>query len=149
MPSAPVQGVVLAKTATFYATTGNVATLSRGDTLTLKGLQNATYIKAVYNGVSGYISAKNVMMLVGISARVRTNCWAYEYDGDAKAKLTFGAKVYIAAAIPTARAPSGSCAPIRPAAVWLTSKRATSTLKAWGVRSSGRLFLPFKIWSGA
>lgn len=95
MPSGSVKGIVIAKTATFYATTGKAATLSRGDTLTLKGMQNASYVKAVYNGASGYISVKNVMMLVGVSARVRTDCWAYEYNGDKKVRLPFGTKVYI------------------------------------------------------
>ncbi len=95
MPTGAVKGAVIAETATFYATTGKVTTLARGDRLTLKGMQNDSYIKATYDGVSGYVSAKDVMMLVGVSARVRKDCWAYEYDGDRKVKLTFGAAVYM------------------------------------------------------
>lgn len=95
MPTGSVGGIVIAKTATFYATTGEATTLARGDQLTLKGMKNTSYIKASYGGASGYVNCKSVMMLVGVSARVRTDCWAYEYEGDQKAKLTFGAKVYM------------------------------------------------------
>ena len=34
-------------------------------------------------------------MPVGVSARVRADCWAYAYNGDRNVKLTFGAKVYM------------------------------------------------------
>ncbi len=95
VPNGPFDGIVIAKTATFYATSGQVSTLDRGTTLTLRGMKNASYAKATYNGTNGYINVKNVMMLVGISARVRTDCWAYEYGGDQKAKLSSGAKVYM------------------------------------------------------
>ncbi len=95
VPKGSVKGVVIAETANFYATTGTVTTLERGDEITLKGMQNASYVKASYAGTSGYVSVGSVMMLVGISARVRADCWAYEYAGDRKARLTFGAKVYM------------------------------------------------------
>jgi hypothetical protein len=36
-------------------------------------MQDDSYVKAVYNGVGGYVSAKDVMMLVGFSARVRAD----------------------------------------------------------------------------
>jgi hypothetical protein len=95
MPKGSVKGVVIAETAAFYSTAGKVSTLSRGDQLTLKGMKNASYARASYAGTSGYVNVKDVMMLVGVSAHVRADCWAYEYAGDRKVKLTFGAKVYV------------------------------------------------------
>lgn len=95
MPHGSIEGIVIAKNATFYTTAGKSMTLERGDRVKLKGMQNSKYAKVSHDGTSGYIDVKNVMMLVGVSARVRKDCWAYEYAGDDKVKLTFGTKIYM------------------------------------------------------
>lgn len=94
-PTGSFKALVLAESTTFYATTGQTGTLKRGAKLTVWGMQNDEYLKVTYGTVKGYVKVSDIVSLVGVKAYVRTDCWAYEYAGDQKARVTFGTKVYI------------------------------------------------------
>ena len=94
-PKKGVKAVILTKNANFYTTEGKLGTLKRGDTVTIKGMKDDTYAKVVVDGVKGYVNAKCLMSMVGVSAYVAKDCWAYEYDGDQKTRAVWGTKVYM------------------------------------------------------
>lgn len=94
-PTGAFKAVVLAETTAFYTVGGQTATLERGTKLTVWGMQNDEYCKVTYGSVKGYVKTKDVMSLTGVSAYARTDCWAYEYAGDQKARVPFGTKVYV------------------------------------------------------
>jgi hypothetical protein len=94
-PKKGSEAVILTENANFYSTEGKLGTLKRGDTVTVKGMKDATYAKVVAGGVKGYVNAKCLMSMVGVSAYVAKDCWAYEYDGDQKTRTVWGTKVYM------------------------------------------------------
>ena len=94
-PKDSLKAIIIPKEAKFYTAQGKVATLNRGDIVTVKGMKGDKYAKVIADGVKGYVNVASIMSMVGISAYVSKDCWAYEYDGDQKARVVWGTKVYM------------------------------------------------------
>lgn len=94
-PKKDVEAVILTETANFYTTEGKLGSLERGDIVTVKGMKDKTYAKVVAGGIKGYVNVKCLMSMVGVSAYVSKDCYAYEYGGKQKARVVWGTKVYM------------------------------------------------------
>ena len=89
-----VECAVLTKTADFKATDGRTYILRRGATVTVTGIKKNT-VSVVYKKVKGYMSVQDLVMTTCVKAYVSRDCYAYEYNGDKKARVTWGQIVYM------------------------------------------------------